>query len=52
MATKEKLEYEDFVGLTEWEKGWTCGKSIWVVWIGCSKKFTQEQIFDSIKKEY
>jgi hypothetical protein len=21
MATKEKLEYEDFVGLTEWEKG-------------------------------
>jgi hypothetical protein len=20
MATKEKLEYEDFVGLTEWEK--------------------------------
>ena len=21
MATEEKLEYEDFVGLTEWEKG-------------------------------
>ena len=21
MATKDKLEYEDFVGLTEWEKG-------------------------------
>jgi hypothetical protein len=27
MTTKEKLEYEDFGGLTEWEKGSTCGKS-------------------------
>ena len=31
IATKEKLEYEDFVELTDWEKGSTCGKSIWSV---------------------
>jgi hypothetical protein len=50
MATKEKLEYKDFVGLTEWEKGW-----IWAFGayeLGAPKKFTQEQIFDRIKKEY
>ena len=57
---EEKLEYEDFVGLTVTSlKDFLSGKKVELVArafgayeLGAPKKFTQEQIFDSIKNEY
>ena len=49
IATKEKLEYEDFVELTEWEKVELVARAFGVYELGAPKKFTQEQ---TIKKEY
>jgi hypothetical protein len=38
----EKLKYEDFLGLTEWEMEFKAYE------LGAPNKFTQEQVFDSI----